>query len=162
MPNADRSFSRHEDASRPTPQRGFQPPGDQADGIPIEDLKRTGYYIRNGYMDDSLTPAVFHVLLALTDGEKHGYAIMQEVAASTRGKFIMGPGTLYGTVKRLLDAGLIEESGEIPDRKLGDERRRYYRITNSGRTSARAEAERLELLVRTTAVKSLLKRPRST
>ena len=76
-----------------------------------------------------LTPAVFHVLLALADGERHGYAIMQEVAESTGGRMKMGPGTLYGTIKRLLEARMIEESDERPDPDLDDERRRYYRLT---------------------------------
>src|SRR5437867_4122367 len=79
-----------------------------------------------------LTPAVFHVLLALSDGERHGYAIMQEVVESTGGQIRMGPGTLYGTIKRLLEARLIEESDERPDAALDDERRRYYRITTLG------------------------------
>ena len=89
-----------------------------------------------------LTPAVFHVLLALAEGERHGYAIMQEVAASTDGRIKMGPGTLYGTVKRLLEARLIEESDERPDPHLDDERRRYYRLTGVGEQVVRAEARR--------------------
>src|ERR1041385_4892250 len=87
-----------------------------------------------------LTPAVFHVLLALADGERHGYAIMQEVAEHTDGKMKMGPGTLYGTIKRLLEAKLIEESDERPDPKLDDERRRYYRLTGLGERVVKAEA----------------------
>ncbi len=79
-----------------------------------------------------LTPVVFHVLPALAGGERHGYAIMQEVAESTGGRIKMGPGTLYGTVKRLLEAQLIEESDERPDPHLDDERRRYYRLTGVG------------------------------
>jgi len=89
-----------------------------------------------------LTPAVFHVLLALADGERHGYAIMQEVVASTEGRIKMGPGTLYGTVKRLLESQLIEESDERPDPHLDDERRRYYRLTGVGEQVVRAEARR--------------------
>jgi DNA-binding PadR family transcriptional regulator len=89
-----------------------------------------------------LTPAVFHVLLALSDGERHGYAIMQEVAASTDGRIKMGPGTLYGTVKRLLETKLIEESDERPDPQLDDERRRYYQLTGLGEQVVRAEARR--------------------
>ena len=89
-----------------------------------------------------LTPAVFHVLLALADGERHGYAIMREVADSTDGRIKMGPGTLYGTVKRLLEAQLIEESDERPDAHLDDERRRYYRLTGEGEQVLRAEAKR--------------------
>jgi len=89
-----------------------------------------------------LTPAVFHVLLALADGERHGYAIMQEVAESTGGRIRMGPGTLYGTIKRLLEARMIEESDERPDPDLDDERRRYYRLTALGQRAVRAEAQR--------------------
>jgi DNA-binding PadR family transcriptional regulator len=89
-----------------------------------------------------LTPAVFHVLLALADGERHGYAIMQEVAGSTGGRIKMGPGTLYGTIKRLLEARMIEESDERPDPDLDDERRRYYRLTALGQQAVRAEALR--------------------
>ena len=94
-----------------------------------------------------LTPAVFHVLLALADGERHGYAIMQEVTASTDGQIKMGPGTLYGTVKRLLEAELIEESDDRPDAKLDDERRRYYRLTGVGERVVRAEAQRYAAIV---------------
>ena len=71
-----------------------------------------------------LSPAVFHVLLALAQGDKHGYAIMQDVAATTEGRIRMGPGTLYGTIKRMLQAGLILETDERPDPELDDERRR--------------------------------------
>jgi DNA-binding PadR family transcriptional regulator len=72
-----------------------------------------------------LTPAVFHILLALSDGERHGYAIMLEVAAHTNGSLQLGPGTLYGCLKRMLAARLVEESDERPDPELDDERRRY-------------------------------------
>ena len=109
---------------------------------------------------EPLTPAVFHILLALVDGERHGYAIMQEVAQETGDSFIMGPGTLYGTLKRMLEAGLVEECGERPDPQLNEERRRYYRITTTGRRAAVEEAKRLESLVRLAATKSLLRRPR--
>ncbi|MSU57828.1 MAG: PadR family transcriptional regulator [Pedosphaera sp.] len=89
-----------------------------------------------------LTPAAFHVLLALADGELHGYAVMQEVAAHTDGRMKMGPGTLYGTIKRLMEAGLIEESDERPDAESDDERRRYYRLTGVGQRVVKAEAQR--------------------
>jgi DNA-binding MarR family transcriptional regulator len=79
-----------------------------------------------------LTPAVFHILLALSDGERHGYAIMQEVAADTSGSLQLGPGTLYGCLKRMLAARLVEESDERPDSDIDDERRRYYRMTDFG------------------------------
>src|SRR4051794_29817564 len=97
---------------------------------------------------EPLTPAVFHILLALADGERHGYAIMQEVAQETGATFTMGPGTLYGSLKRMLDAGLVEEAGERPDPKLNDERRRFYRLTAKGQTAAVEEAKRLDALVR--------------
>ena len=90
-----------------------------------------------------LTPAVFHILLALADGEKYGYAIMQEVEDMTGGSVQMGPGTLYGSIKRMLAAGLIEESDDRPDPELDDERRRYYRQTGLGRKVLREETERM-------------------
>src|SRR5450756_1498590 len=90
-----------------------------------------------------LTPSVFHILLALSEGERHGYAIMQEVAADTDGSLRLGPGTLYGCLKRMLSTRLVEESDERPDPTLDDERRRYYRITALGKRAVRAEAQRL-------------------
>lgn len=104
-----------------------------------------------------LTPAVFHILLALFEGERHGYAIMQAVAEETGGTFNMGPGTLYGTLKRMLDAGLVEECGDRTDHAINDERRRYYRITKAGRQAAVAEANRLDALVRSARQKALLR-----
>jgi len=95
-----------------------------------------------------LTSAVFHILLALIDSEKHGYGIMQSVAESTGGEVTMGPGTLYGTIKRLLKAALIEEWEERPDPELDDERRRYYRITGLGQTVLRLESRRYQRLVK--------------
>jgi DNA-binding PadR family transcriptional regulator len=105
-----------------------------------------------------LTPAVFHILLALSDGERHGYGIMQEVAAHSEGALQLGPGTLYGCLKRMLAAGLVEESGERPDPALDDERRRYYRITAVGERVVRAEANRLATAVRAARRKRLLAR----
>src|SRR5215472_8584821 len=90
-----------------------------------------------------LTPPVFHILLALADEERHGYGIMQDVARQTGGALQLGPGTLYGCLKRMQTAGLVEESEERPDPALDDERRRYYRMTTLGRRIARAEAQRL-------------------
>jgi len=94
-----------------------------------------------------LTPAVLHIMLALVDGERHGYSIMQEVTLRTGGKVRMGPGTLYGSIKRMIADGLIEESAERPDPALDDERRRYYRLTNLGQRVMRAEVQRLEQIV---------------
>lgn len=103
-----------------------------------------------------LTPAVFHILLALADGERHGYGIMQEIAARTNGTMRMGPGTLYGSIKRMLADGLIEASEERPDPEADDERRRYYRLTNFGQRVAQAEAQRLEQIVRLAHTKKIL------
>jgi DNA-binding PadR family transcriptional regulator len=105
-----------------------------------------------------LTPATFHILLALADEERHGYAIMQEVAERTESAVKLGPGTLYGSLKRLLEQGLVEESDERADPELDDERRRYYRITRFGMSVARAEARRLESLVRAARRKKLIGR----
>jgi len=102
-----------------------------------------------------LTPAVFHILLALSEGERHGYAIMQEVAADTNGSLQLGPGTLYGCLKRMLSARLVEESDERPDPALDDERRRYYRITDLGARALRAEGERLASAVSAARAKRL-------
>ena len=106
-----------------------------------------------------LTPAVFHVLLALADGERHGYAIMQEVAESTGGRIKMGPGTLYGTIKRLLEARMIEESDERPDPDMDDERRRYYRLTALGQRAVRAEALRYAEIAAVARRKRLIGKP---
>ena len=94
-----------------------------------------------------LKPNWFHVLLSLAGEEQHGYGIMQEVLARTDGKVRLWPATLYGTLKRLMDADLIEESGTRPSRD-DDERRRYYRLTALGRRVLAAESARLEELVR--------------
>jgi DNA-binding PadR family transcriptional regulator len=107
-----------------------------------------------------LTPAVFHILLALSDGERHGYSIMQEVESSTEGRLRLGPGTLYGAIKRMVASGLIEESDERPDPESDDERRRYYRLTEFGRRVASAEAARLEKLVRSAQARRLLPKTR--
>ena len=106
-----------------------------------------------------LTPAVFHVLLALAGGERHGYAIMQEVAEHTGGQIRMGPGTLYGTIKRLLEAQLIEESDARPDPQLDDERRRYYRLTGVGERVVKAEAQRYQDIVTLARGKKLIGEP---
>jgi DNA-binding PadR family transcriptional regulator len=112
--------------------------------------------VRNASELLPLTPAVFHILLALADKERHGYHIMQEVESRTRGEMRLGPGTLYGSIKRLLRDGLIEEMGERPDPELDDERRRYYRLTDFGYRVATAEAERLAHLVKAARAVRLL------
>ena len=101
----------------------------------------------------------FQILLALADEERHGYAIRREVAERTDGDVQLGPGTLYGSIKRMVNSGLIAESDERPDPELDDERRRYYRITPLGRKVAVAEARRMERLVRIARAKRLLGRP---
>ena len=103
-----------------------------------------------------LTPAVLHILLALADGERHGYGIMQAVDAQTDGGLRMGPGTLYGSIKRMLASGFVEEVPERPLSEQEDVRRRYYRLTDLGRRVLRAEIQRLEHLVRLPASQRLL------
>ena len=100
-----------------------------------------------------LTPPVFHILLALADEERHGYGIMQDVARQTGDALQLGPGTLYGCLKRMLAAGLVEESDERPDPALDDERRRYYRMTALGKSVVRAEAQRLTSAVMAAKIK---------
>jgi DNA-binding PadR family transcriptional regulator len=92
--------------------------------------------------------AVFHILVAVADRERHGYAIMQDVSARTDGALRLSPGTLYGSIKRMLHDGLIEELDERPDPEHDDVRRRYYRITSSGRKAAIEESARLTKLLR--------------
>jgi DNA-binding PadR family transcriptional regulator len=104
-----------------------------------------------------LTPSVFHILLALAEGDRHGYGIMQEVENRTQKQVRLGPGTLYGSIKRMLADGLIEESDERADPRLDNERRRYYRLTRFGRRVAIAEAQRLEGLVGAAREKRLLR-----
>ncbi len=106
-----------------------------------------------------LSPAIFHILLALTQEEKHGYGIMQEAARSSAGKVKPGPGTLYRSLKRLQADGLIEESDERPVAELDDERRHYYRLTSFGLRVARAEAQRLASLVQLARARQLLPWP---
>jgi len=100
---------------------------------------------------DQLLPlptATFHILVALADHDRHGYSIMQDVAARTNGKLRLSPGTLYASIRRLLEGGLIEELDARPDPEHDDERRRYYRLTEFGRAAASAEVERLGLLLK--------------
>ncbi len=95
-----------------------------------------------------LPRAVFQILVALADQDRHGYAIMQDVAVRTDGSLKLSPGTLYGSIKRMLEDGLIVEVNARPGRNEDDERRRYYRITQFGRDTAKAEADRLTVLLR--------------
>lgn len=94
-----------------------------------------------------LTPAVFHILLALSNGERHGYGIMKQVEADSQGKVNMGPGTLYGSLKRMLDAGLVRESDKRVDPDMDDQRRIYYQITGTGAEALAAELERYQRIV---------------
>jgi len=100
-----------------------------------------------------LAPAVFHILLSLAEGERHGYALKREIARRTDGKLKLGAGMLYGSISKMLALGLIEESNERPDPHLDDERRRYYRVTPFGRKVAQAEAARMRELVELAAAK---------
>lgn len=94
-----------------------------------------------------LPPATFHILIALADGDRHGYGIIQDVTARTNGELKLSAGTLYRSIQRMLEQGLVVETRERPAREFDDERRRYYRLTDFGRTVARAEARRLAKLV---------------
>jgi DNA-binding PadR family transcriptional regulator len=94
-----------------------------------------------------LPTAVFHILVALADRDRHGYSIMQDVGARTDGKVILSAGTLYTAIRRMLEQGLIEELRESPDPDSGDERRRYYRLSQLGRDVAVAEARRLSSML---------------
>ena len=114
-------------------------------------------YIRNGYSLQNmgkrataqapLTPAVLHILLALSDGERHGYGIMKQVEADSHGKVKMGPGTLYGSVGRMMEAGLVRESNKRVDPEMDDERRIYYELTAPGRAALEAELRRYRSVV---------------
>jgi len=103
-----------------------------------------------------LTPAVFHVLLALAGGKRHGYAISKEVLRQTDGRTRMGPGTLYGTLQRLLDQGWVEA---VDGPESADERRRYYRLNALGRRALETEVERMDALVRTARAERVVPRP---
>jgi DNA-binding PadR family transcriptional regulator len=110
--------------------------------------------------NNALTPAMFQVLLALGDGEKHGYAILKEVEQQTDGQVRLSTGTLYAIIKRLLVDGSIQECRNRPPEEEDDQRRRYYRLTPSGCQVAVAEAERMERLLATAREKHFLKRLR--
>jgi DNA-binding PadR family transcriptional regulator len=94
-----------------------------------------------------LPASVMHIIVALANGDKHGYAIMRDIADVSDGVVRMGSGTLYGSIKRMLDQGLIEEAEQRPDPALDDERRRYYRLTQFGHRVGAAEHRRLSALV---------------
>ena len=94
-----------------------------------------------------LPPATFHILLALADEDRHGYAIIQDVARRTNGELRLSPGTLYRSIQRMLEQGLLVETAQRPAPEDDDERRRYYRITPFGRQVARAETARLQRLL---------------
>jgi DNA-binding PadR family transcriptional regulator len=107
-----------------------------------------------------LTPSMFEVLIALADGDKHGYAIIKEVSRRTEGRVALSAGTLYTIIRRFADEGLIEETAERPDPALDDERRRYYQLTEFGRAVARAEGERMETALRMARAKQLIPKTR--
>ena len=106
-----------------------------------------------------LTLPAFHMLLELTEGERHGYALKRGILNRTNGKLNLGSGALYGSINKMLEAGLILESEERPDSHLDDERRRYYRITPLGRQVVQAEAVRLRELVRLAETHFVLPEP---
>ena len=108
-----------------------------------------------------LTPPMFQLLLALADGDKHGYAIIKEVHRRTNGRIRLSAGTLYALIKRFADDGLITECDERPDPSLDDERRRYYRLSEEGRAVAIAEARRMEEAVGHARAKLLLRKART-
>ena len=105
-----------------------------------------------------LLPATFHILVALADEDRHGYAIIQDVAARTGGSIRLSPGTLYRSIQRMLEDGLIVETDERPSPEDDDERRRYYRLTTLGAAVAKAEAARLMDLVRMARARGLAPR----
>jgi DNA-binding PadR family transcriptional regulator len=111
---------------------------------------------------EPLTPAMFHVLLALAGDDLHGYAILKEVELRTGGKVRLSTGTLYGIIKRLLHEGLISELRSKPGQASDDERRRYYRLTPRGRELASAEAQRMDEVLAIARARNLLRRPRTT
>jgi DNA-binding PadR family transcriptional regulator len=107
-----------------------------------------------------LTPGMFQVLIALADGEKHGYAIIKEVTRRTDGEVSLSAGTLYAIIRRFVQEGVVAESAERPDPALDDERRRYYRLTEFGRDVAQAEAARMETVLGMARAKKLIPKAR--
>lgn len=115
-------------------------------------------YIRgmaNSSANSPLTPAVLHILLALSTTERHGYGIMKQVESDSQGKVKMGPGTLYGSLGRMIEAGLIRESNKKVDPKMDDERRVYYKITALGKKALDAELERYREVIAVARAKRL-------
>ena len=106
-----------------------------------------------------LTPAVLHILLAVADGEQHGYAIAHAVEELTDGTVRMGPGTLYGSIGRMVASGLLEESARARTKASDDERRRFYRLTTLGRRVLESETDRLARVVALARAKNVLRRP---
>jgi DNA-binding PadR family transcriptional regulator len=106
---------------------------------------------------DPLPSAAFHILLSLVGEDLHGYGIMRQVAEQTGGRMRLGPGTLYSSIQSLLEEGLIEEVDSPANKKLGGERRRYYRLTTQGRQLARAEADRLADLLRVARARKIFR-----
>jgi DNA-binding PadR family transcriptional regulator len=136
-------------------------PGEEGEGRPKTSWRANfvlDIYIHTGYIQsvssreiEDLLPlpeATFHILMAVAEDDRHGYAIIQDVATRTDGRLKLSPGTLYRSIQRMLEQGLIQETAERPAPELDDERRRYYRITAYGRAVANAEARRLAQLVR--------------
>jgi DNA-binding PadR family transcriptional regulator len=109
-----------------------------------------------------LKPNWLHILLSLSEAEQHGYGIMQEVLQRTNGRVRLWPTTLYGTIKKLIEADLVEESSSRPEPELDDARRRYYRLTALGKRVLAAESQRLEELVTVMRTKRLLKKKEAT
>jgi DNA-binding PadR family transcriptional regulator len=107
---------------------------------------------------DPLPPTACHILLALAGGDKHGYGIMRDVAEDTGNKVRLGPGTLYGSIQTLLEAGYVEELGERSAPAAADERRRYYRLSSAGRTALKAEVARMSGLLRLATSKKVVKK----
>jgi DNA-binding PadR family transcriptional regulator len=107
----------------------------------------------NSYLP--LPASVMHIIVALAGGEKHGYAIMRDIEELSGGAVTMGPGTLYGSIKRMIDQGLLEETDERPDPALDDERRRYYRLTGLGHRVGAAEHDRLSALLDASKIRRL-------
>ena len=138
--------------SRPAPG---QPPPDDARSVAIDNIFIVAIVCAAVAADNPpveallpLPPATFHILMAVSDDDRHGYAIIQEIAARTNGAIRLSAGTLYRSIQRMIEQDLIVEVHERPAPELDDERRRYYRITKFGAAVARAEARRLQQLVR--------------